>query len=318
MFSKLDYVYTVYKEGSFTLAAEKLFISQPSLSAAVKKLEIEIGAPIFERHSNGVKLTEVGEEYIKCAERIINIRKDFQNKLNDINSLEVGHISVGGTNYLSSYLLPRIINRLSELYPKLEVTLLEANSIKMAEMLDNEEIDIVIDSFDENFDTYEAYPLTSEAILICVPRDRKINQELSEYVIDNEALLRGDKKALSVRSVPVERFKDENFILLKSGNDMHYRAMKFFDNAGIMPKVSFYVDQLNISYALAESGMGLCFATDTLFRIGGKADDLCLYKASGEHSERLLYVAHKKNKYCTKAMKKFIEVAMEEFNLEKR
>ncbi len=314
MFEKLDYVYSVYKEGSFTAAAERLFISQPSLSAAIKKLEGELGSPLFERGSGGVKLTEVGEEYIRAAERIMDIREEFSNRLNDINELNIGHIIVGGTNYLSSYLLPRIINRFAERYPNVEVTLVEANSSKMGEMLKAGEIDIIIDSFDENFDEYEVYPLTNEAILVCVPKDREINRELEAYAVNASRLASGNSDALNVESIPVELFRDENFILLKSGNDMYYRAMRFFDEAKIMPRVSFYVDQLNISYALAESGMGLCFATDTLFRFGAPCDKLRLYKASGEHSSRLLYVAHKKNKYCTKAMRAFIETAKAEFS----
>ncbi len=311
MFTKLDYVYAVYKEGSFTRAAEKLFISQPSLSAAIKKIETELGAPLFERGAGGVVLTEIGREYIDAAEKIMSVREEFVNKINDINSLGIGQITVGGTNYLSSYLLPRIINRFAEKYPNVEVTLVEANSMTLGEMVRKEEIDIVIDSFDETFDEYEAYPLANEAILLCVPEDKEINRRLSGYEIKPEMLSCDDFS--SAPTVPVELFKDENFILLKNGNDMYYRAKNFFEMADISPKVSFFVDQLNISYALAESGMGICFVTDTLLRFGNVSNKIKLYKVSGEHSDRTLYIAHKKNKYCTKAMGKFIEVAKEVF-----
>ena len=70
MFAKMDYAYAVYKEGSFTRAAEKLFISQPSLSAAIKNLEEEIGAPLFERTGGGVLLTEAGRAYMDAVQRV--------------------------------------------------------------------------------------------------------------------------------------------------------------------------------------------------------------------------------------------------------
>ncbi len=311
MFEKLDYVYAVYKEGSFTKAAEKLFISQPSLSAAIKTVESRVGAPLFERSAGGVHLTEIGREYVDSAERIMRLRDEFANKIHDIYGLETGKLTVGGTNYLSSYILPKIITRFSERYPKIEVTLTEANSLTLGEMVENEELDIVIDSFDETFDEYESYPLVNEDILLCVPKDRQINQGLCDYAIDFEALYRGDPGALQVPSVPIAHFREENFILLKQGNDMYYRAVRFFEEAGISPKVSFSVDQLNISYALAQLGMGVSFATDTLVRYGSFEDKITLYKVSREHSDRTLYVAHKKNKYCTAAMAKFIEVAQE-------
>ena len=72
MFQSMRYIYEVYKEMSFSRAAQKLFISQPSLSAAVKKEEERIDAPIFDRSTNPIHLTEVGQEYIRAVERIMD------------------------------------------------------------------------------------------------------------------------------------------------------------------------------------------------------------------------------------------------------
>ncbi len=308
MFKKLDYVYAVYREGSFTRAAEKLFISQPSLSAAIKALKGEIGAPLFDRGVGGVVLTEVGRAYIDCAERMLKIREEFVNKLNDITTLEVGRLAVGGTNYLSSYVLPRIINRFTALYPKINVTLTEANSKTLGELMANEEIDLVIDSFDDTFDGYDALPLMNEEILLCVPRDYAVNAALTDYAIPR-ALLESRASLASVPVVSLSALRDESFILLKPGNDMYHRATAFLTAAGVTPRVSFSVDQMNIAYALAEQGMGICFATDTLFHFSGVSDKIMLYKVSGAHSGRTLYVAHKKNRYCTRAMTQFIQTA---------
>ncbi|MBR2021598.1 MAG: LysR family transcriptional regulator [Clostridia bacterium] len=309
MFSKYNYVYQVYKEGSFTRAAEKLFISQPSLSAAIKNIEQKLGADIFERTNGGVRLTEVGQEYISAAEKIMNVEKEFVNKISDIYNLETGHITVGGTNYLSSYVLPRIVNRFAALYPKIDVTLVEANSTSLHKMIKNEQIDIIIDSFDETMDEYEKYLLASERILLCVPEDRPINKSLCEFQIYPDSIYNGTVCLDEVKSVPIEVFKDEKFVLLKSGNDMYNRAMSIFDKYKVEPKVVFSVDQLNISYALVDSGMGLCFATDTLFKYGKFRNNVVLYNVGQEHCSRMLYVAHKKNKYCSRAMSEFIRVA---------
>ncbi len=312
MFKKLEYVYAVYKERSFTKAAEKLFISQPSLSAAIKNIEAELGAPLFNRGGE-VTLTEIGREYINAAERIINIKEEFEVRINDIFNLEVGHITIGGTNYLSSYVLPRIINRFSELYPSVEVELVEANSRTLGDKVKSEEIDIVVDSFDETLEEYIGYPLANERVLLCVPADLPINKKLEAYAISPDDIYNGNENAMEKEAVPIGIFREESFIMLKSGNDMYHRAINIFDKAGITPKVAFSVDQLNISYFLAESGMGLCFATDTLFRFGRFRSKVKLYNVAEEHSNRTLYVAHKKNKYCTKAMSKFIDIARELF-----
>ena len=67
MFKHVDYVYAVYEEKSFTKAAEKLFISQPALSATIKKLEKDLGYPIFERTGKEVVPTYMGKKYLEAA-----------------------------------------------------------------------------------------------------------------------------------------------------------------------------------------------------------------------------------------------------------
>lgn len=314
MFSKYQYVYAVYREKNFTRAAEKLFISQPSLSAAIKNIEKKVGAPLFERSALGAAPTQIGEEYIDACKKIMSVENEFERKLYDIYNLESGHISVGGTNYLSSYVLPAVINRFKSLYPKIEVTLTEANSSTLRDMIINEQIDLVIDSFDTPEDIYHACPLSSERILLCVPAGWEINNHLKPFRIYPESIYNGDIKLDEIAPVSIEMFRDESFVLLKNGNDMYNRAMAVFDSKGIVPRISFSVDQLNISYALAEAGMGICFVTDTLFKYRKFHKDVILYNLDSEYHSRTLYVAHKKNKYCSAAMSKFIEVSNEVIN----
>lgn len=68
MFQGMEYVYEVYKERSFSRAARNLYISQPSLSASIRRIEARIGAPIFDRSTTPISLTECGEEYIRLCE----------------------------------------------------------------------------------------------------------------------------------------------------------------------------------------------------------------------------------------------------------
>ena len=316
MFSKYEYIYAVYTEKSFTRAAKKLFISQPSLSAAVRNIENKVGAPLFERSGAHITPTEIGVEYIRAAEKIMRVENDFGNRIHDIYNLETGEITVGGTNYLCSYVLPKIINRFTKMYPKIRVTLMEANSGKLSEMMDNEEIDILIDSYDETMDMYEGSQLLCERILLCVPSHWEINDKFSDRQIYPENIYNGDINIDDVPPVPINAFLNEPFIMLKKGNDMYNRATAVFENHGIVPNVVFSVDQLNISYSLSEMGMGAGFVTDTLFKFSKFGRNTILYNISSEnspsvHSSRILYIAYKKHRYLTSAMRKFITTAKE-------
>ena len=67
-FSHKDIIYTIYQEQSFSKAAQKLFISQPSLSVMIRKIEEDVGFPLFDRTSKPIRMTEAGMEYIRAAE----------------------------------------------------------------------------------------------------------------------------------------------------------------------------------------------------------------------------------------------------------
>lgn len=307
MFNKFEYVYAVYKEQSFTNAAKSLYISQPSLSAAIKNIERKIGAPLFERNGQKVNLTDIGKEYIYAAEKILNTQVEFSNKLNDIYRLDTGKITVGGSNYLCSYILPEIINRYKKSHPKIEVILAEASTLSLKEMIKKETIDIIIDSLDDSGD-FETTPILNEKILLCVPRNRKINNVLKDYSVTQEKFLASPD--IAIPPVPMKAFKNESFVLLKSGNDMNMRATAIFQEAGIAPPISFQVDQLNISYALAGKGIGACFVTDTLLKYCTYHEDVLLYNPGENYKERTLCVAYKKNKYRTRAMEEFIKTSI--------
>ena len=121
MFSNMNYVYEVYKEGSFSKAADKLFISQPALSATVKKVEKKIGTSLFDRSRNPVRLTECGKKYIKIVERIMDMEEEFAGYVSNLNELSTGTLCIGGTYLFVSYIFPGILKKFHRLYPNVVI-----------------------------------------------------------------------------------------------------------------------------------------------------------------------------------------------------
>lgn len=311
VFQKYKYVLAVYQEGSFTRAAERLYISQPSLSVAIRNIEKKVGMPLFERCGTTVGLTEAGKLYIEAARKMQFAEDAFTKQLEDISGLQTGKLVVGGSNYLTSDVLPQLVSRFRNQHPGVEITLIEANSLHLREMLSSEEADIVIDNYESYADAYELYPLAQEQILLCVPADHPVNRSLKEYQILPETLYAKPDCVGRAAALDISAFRDEPFVLLKSGNDMQERAMQIFDGSNVEANVVFAVDQLNISYALAESGLGACFITDTFFKYRKHTADVVLYKLDHPQAKRKLHIAHKKGRYCTKAMQEFIRITRE-------
>ena len=113
MFRNKDYVLAVLKAGSFSKAAEEMYISQPSLSASIKRIESKISSPIFNR-TTPVTLTQTGREYVRRALAIREIEDDFSQFIFDQSNLLVGEIKIGGSSLFSSFILPGMIAKFSK------------------------------------------------------------------------------------------------------------------------------------------------------------------------------------------------------------
>ena len=96
MFRNKEYIYCVYKEQSFSKAAEKLHVSPPALSAMVKRIETQLGTPIFDRKTSPISLTSFGAEYIKNVEIINELENRMMNMNYEFQTLQIGQLSICG------------------------------------------------------------------------------------------------------------------------------------------------------------------------------------------------------------------------------
>ncbi|MEJ8751831.1 LysR family transcriptional regulator [Lagierella sp. ICN-221743] len=311
MFNANEYVYEVYKERSFSKAAKNLFISQPSLSGTIKRVEEEIGYEIFDRSTKPIGVTDIGEKYIKTIEKILKLERHFIQYVNDVDDLKAGNVSVGGTQQYTSYMLPAIVSKFIEKYPHINVDIVEAKTSSLIKYLNEGIIDIAIDNYSYDEEDYSRQFQTKDTMILTVPRSFSSNEKLKDYALSFEEIESGKFKEDEVPFVKLSEFNDENFILLKEGNDTRTRAHKKFVNENITPKVLLEVEQQITSYNLTAYGLGISFISDYLIRNVGDNDALCYYKLENYENDRDICFYYLKNKYITKAQSEFLKMAKE-------
>lgn len=310
MYDEIDYVYEVYKEKSFSGAAKNLFVSQPALSSSIKKTEARLGITIFDRGSQPISLTEEGRVYIEAAEKILAIKKDLTERLNDMSELKTGRITVSGENYISSFIYPKIIIEFKNRYPGIDIEMVESNSHDLQNRLFNESVDLLIDySFDPEL--YDSYPLTDEHIVLCVPKKLPINARLSVYQLTAKDIKSGKHLKGSCPAVSLSEFSEEEFVILKKGNYSHYHSMKLCEEAGFVPSVKIYPDQMITSYNMSRAGMGISLIPDLLIYSSPESGRCFYYKLLETNSLRKLCIGFKKNRYKSRAVDEFIKTALE-------
>ena len=311
MFENMNYVYEVYKEGSFSKAAKKLFISQPSLSASIKRIEDRLGYKIFDRTQKPLKLTELGEKYIESMMAIRRIEQDFQSYLESYGDLKTGTLRLAGTNLVASLILPPLIERFHLKYPLIETELSEGTSSEIEKMLTDGEIDMVADYTMPNYDMFDHKTISDEYLILTVPKSFEINRSLLKYQIPLRAIK--DLSFIDTRYpiVPLESFSDVPFVMLRRVNDTAKRAMKLCNAAGFYPRVSFEAPQQMTGYHICASGLGAAFVSSILLSRMAENPSLSYYKVDPRYAKRELRLLWKKDKYFTRAMREFSNIVFE-------
>ncbi len=309
MFKGKEYAYEVYKEKSFSKAAQNLFVSQPALSAAIKKIENRIGCCIFDRSSNPVQLTDGGAEYIKAVEKIMDIENRFENYLSNLNELKTGRLSIGASNVFASFILPPIITSFTKRYPAIKVNLVEASSAHLEEQLFSGQLDFVIDNYPLSEAIYEKHLFCSEHLILAVPQKFAANRLAQAYRLSLADIHAGKHIAAATPAVPLAVFTHEPFIILRAGNDTRMRADKIFQECALAPNVILELDQLATAYNVACYGMGITLISDTLAQKANQGADMIYYKIDSPHTRRNVFFYNKQNKYVTRTMEEFIKIA---------
>lgn len=310
----MKYVYSVYKERSFTHAAEKLYISQPSLSAMVKKAEQELGAVIFDRSSSPLELTPSGRAYIEYIESVAQCEDTLNEKLWDIQNLVKGNVRLGGSNYVLSSIFPLILRQIMPRYPGIQIELIEERSFALRHMLQEGELDLIIDSFDLDDSTLVCHHLLDEQILLAVPEQDSVNARLLPFQITPGMIWSKERPGAIPPPEEMRSLLEKPFILLKPENDMFQRAQRVFEHYGVQPRAALQLDQLMTALRYTRAELGCSFLTDTLFRYGEHCKNICLYPIDESAKPyRKLCIVHKKGKYISTPCNLLIQTAKQVF-----
>ncbi len=302
---ELVYIYTVYQEGSFSKAADKLFMTQPALSISIQKIEQSIGMPLFDRSRRPLQLTEAGEIYIDTIEKMMQLEKEQQQRISDIRDLTTGTIRLGGSHYLNAYILPSVLSGFCRRYPGIEVEIVEEGSFELSAMLADRKLDITFSCNPAAIRSFEHYEIFEDHILLAVPRDYEINQKYSDYALTSEDVINGKHRAADCPSIRLSSFSELEYIRLTKGNNMFDRANGMFEEAGFEPRIKMNLSQLVTAYRLAAASVAATFASDRMIRHGD--DSLLFYKLDSAHTTRMFYILLPNREYTSRAVKAFIQ-----------
>lgn len=307
----MQYIYQIYQDGSFTKAAEKLYLTQPALSMAVRQEEKRLGAALFDRSRRPLALTPSGEAYIRAAERVKHLESDLGRELDDLRDVRTGRLHVGGTHYLNCFLLADLLAGFSRRYPGVQLEVSEDSSVRLARRLERREMDLIFSCAPELIERFEHQPAFYDHILLAVPRNTPVPSNLAQGAMSAEDIQAGRHLSLTQCKIPLEQFRELEFILLQKGNNLYERSVRMFEEAGFTPKVKLSLSQLVTAYRFADNGIGATFVCDRIIQ-KAPSQNLRFYSLDSEEVDRLFYTLLPQRNYTAHAVKTFIAYVLEQ------
>ena len=232
----LKYLVAVAEHRHFGRAAEACFVSQPTLSTQLKKLEGTLGVTLIERSNRQVMLAAEGEKIVEQAQRILAEVNILTAMSEQIREPMGGELRLGVIPTIAPYLLPKILGPIGADYPKLRINLTEGQTAQILRMLKQGDLDAVILALPVNEDNVEEFELYDEPFLLTVSSN---HSKATQTVADAEAL------------------EGENVLLLEDGHCLRDQALSICQTNGGVESSGYSAASLETLRGLVSAGLGV-------------------------------------------------------------
>ncbi|WP_197740789.1 LysR family transcriptional regulator [Tuwongella immobilis] len=231
---QLRYFVRLAELGNFTRAAEMCHVAQPSLSQQIAKLERELGQPLFERLGRSVQLTEAGRQFQTRAVQILRLLDDTKAQL--VDSPDQGKIVVGAIPTIAPYWLPRLLVRVAQAMPGLQIEVVEETTANLLKRIADGSVDLAILAVPVQAEQFFCESLFDEELQVVLPATHR----------------------LAVHSrLRLEMIQNEPFILLNETHCLTDNALTFCARHQWMPLVTAEIHQLLTVQELVRLGVGI-------------------------------------------------------------
>ena len=237
---QLQYAVLLSQEGSFSALAQKLNITQPALSKQILTLEKTLGIQLFDRNSNPLTLTAAGEHFIKEAKELLFREDKLMRSMEQFRQGEKGRLVIGITPFRSAYLIPKIVKKVRERFPGVQVRLVEQGSELLRKNAADGKFDLAVVNMPVDESALDVTLIEPDRLVLVLRR------EMAEKIPE----LQGKER------IDFSLCKDLPFVVPGEGQEMRMLFEKLCDVANIHPEIAVEAVSLNTVWELACSGVG--------------------------------------------------------------
>lgn len=279
---QLRYFCAVAETGSFTRAAEREQVAQPSLSQQIIKLEEELGVRLFDRLGRTVKLTDPGQLFLPRARAILNELKAAKEEVTDKQGSAVGPVNVGVIPTIAPYFLPTRISSFCRQYPKASITVYEDVTARLLDRLRGGVVDLAIMALPTRGHDLECFPLRTERLFAILPKNHPLARK---------------------SSVSLKELRNDSFLLLRDDHCFRETAIDLCKRARLLPRVVFETGQFSSIVAMVSAGLGVSIVPEMALE---RRPDCSFALVADERASRTIGVAILKGHFLTGVQRAFL------------
>ena len=285
--TQLEFFITVVEEGSFSKAAERVYRTQPAVSIAIRRLEEEIGAPLFERSQKTPTLTEAGELVYDYAQRILALRDQARETVAELRSLQRGRVRIGANESTSLYLLPHLILDYRAQHPNVKVEIFRQVSERLPREVLDRNVDFALLAFEPVDSDLESFPILQDELVLIMHPEHPLAQR---------------------ESVKVEELGKESFLAHNVKTASRYKVMETFAQHHTPLNISLELATVETIKRFVQLKIGVAFVPRMCVREELDRGTLITIPVQDLTYFRTLWVTHRRLMTFSHAAAAFLEV----------
>jgi DNA-binding transcriptional LysR family regulator len=272
--------------GSFTRAAEELFLAQPTVSTQIKRLTAAVGAPLFDQVGRGIHLTEAGQALLDAARQIFDALERVEMKVADLKGLKQGYLRLGVIT-IAKYFAPGVLGAFCQKHPGVEVSLEVTNREHLLERMSRNEDDLYI--------------------VGQVPRS-ELDLEVIPFAPNPLHVLAHPEHPLaSARNIPLERLTRESFIMRERGSGTRATVERMFEEKGLKPRVRMELGSNEAIKQAIMAQLGISVLSLHTVTLEAGTGPLAILDVEGFPIQRTWNVVYPKGKELSVVARAFVE-----------
>ncbi|MEL6470144.1 MAG: LysR substrate-binding domain-containing protein [Cyanobacteria bacterium J06623_4] len=278
------------RHGSFTRAAEELYLTQPTVSIQVKQLTKAVGLPLFEQIGKRLYLTEAGQKLLDTCQEIFSGLEKFEMSVADLKGMKQGQLKLAVIT-TAKYFVPRLLGPFCQRYPGIDISLKVTNHQRLQESMAANEDDLYIISQSPSQPDLKIHPFLENPLIVLAPTGHPLAKK---------------------KNIPIEMLNNQPFIMREPGSGTRKAVEKLFSEKDIKVKVSLELGSNEAIKQAIAGGLGISVLSQHTIISEGTTGEFAILDVQGFPIERHWYVANLAGKQLSVVAETFLQFLLEE------